>query len=187
MFYFCFQGSRVLPFGHFQVSHIFCRLAACRYSKFLMRPGWGPRPKPDMSRPKLTHEGGVVRSKLHGLETRMNARWSGHERTMVWTWTHDGLVTARWSGHERTKVWTWTHEKFSCVHFQTFVRSCPDHRAFISRTTCVQVQTIVRSCPDFRVFTRRKKITCWGAVQILETEDRKGSKTPQIQIFKVFF
>ena len=63
----------------------------------------------------------------------MNARWSGHERTMVWTWTHDGLVTARWSGHERTKVWTWTHKKFSCFHFQTFVRSCPDYRALIRR------------------------------------------------------
>ena len=120
-------------------------------------PGWVPRPKPDMSRPKWTHEGGVVRSKLHGLETRMNARWSGHERTMVWTWTHDGLVNARCSGHERTKVGTWTHEKFSCVHFQTFLRSCPDHRAVMSRPSCVHVQTIVRSCPDFRAFTRRKK------------------------------
>ena len=100
-------------------------------------PGWGPRPKPDMSRPKWTHEGGVVRSKLHGLETRMNAQLA--------LWTHDGLVNARWSGHERTKVWTWTHEKFSCVHFQTFVRSCPDHRAVMSRPSCVHVQTIVRS------------------------------------------
>ena len=34
---------------------------------------------------RFWHEGGVVRSNLHGLETRMNARWSGHERTMVWT------------------------------------------------------------------------------------------------------
>ena len=114
-----------------------------------------------MSRSKRTHEGGVVRSKLHGLETRMNARWSGHERTMVWSWTHDGLVTAWWSGHERTKVWTWTHEKFSCVHVQTFVRSCPDHRSFMSRPSCVH---------------QMEKITCLGAVQILESEGREYQK-----------
>ena len=84
----------------------------------------------------------------------VNARKSGHERTMVWTWTHDGLdMNARLSGHERTKVWKWTHEIFSCVHVQTFVRSCPDHRA-VTRPPCVHVQTIVRSCPDHRAFIR---------------------------------
>ena len=44
-------------------------------------PGWGPRRKVDMSRPRWTHDGGVVRSILHGLETRKNARKSEHERT----------------------------------------------------------------------------------------------------------
>ena len=126
-------------------------------------PGLGPRPKVDISRPKWTHGGGVVRSKLHGLETRMNARWSGHERTKFWwtheslvnarwsghertkfCWTHKSLVNARWSGHERTKVWTLTHKKFSCVHNQTFVRSCTDHRAFMSRPSCVHPLTFVR-------------------------------------------
>ena len=42
--------------------------------------------------------------------------------------------------------------RLSCVH-QTFVRSCPDFRAFMSRLPCVHVQTFVRSCPDFRAFT----------------------------------
>ena len=41
--------------------------------------------------------------------------------------------------------------RLSCVH-QTFVRSCPDFRAFMSRFSCVR-QTFVRS-PDFRAFTR---------------------------------
>ena len=122
-------------------------------------PGWGPRPKVDMSRPKWTHEGVVMRSKLHGLETRMNSRLTGHEHTKVWTWTHESLMNARWSGHQRTKVWTWTQENFSCVH-KTFMRSCktivrsPDFRAFMSRLSCVHVQTIVRS-PDFRAFMSR--------------------------------
>ena len=43
--------------------------------------------------------------------------------------------------------------RLSCVHVQTFVRSCPDHRAF-TRPSCVHVQTIVRSCPDHRAFIR---------------------------------
>ena len=130
----------------------------------------------------------VVRSKLHGLETRMNARWSGHERTMVWTWTHDGLVNARWSGHERTKVWTWTHEKFSCVHFQTFVRSCPDHRAVMSRPSCVHVQTIVRSCPDFRAFTRRKKILPAGVqCRSLKLKTERVPKLHKSRYLKSFF
>ena len=59
----------------------------------------------------------------------------------------------------------------SCGHVQTNVRSCPDHRAFMSRFSCVH---------------QTEKITYWGAVQILEAEDREGSKTPQIQIFEVF-
>ena len=42
--------------------------------------------------------------------------------------------------------------RLSCVHVQTFVRS-PDFRAFMSRLSCVH-QTFVRSCPDFRAFTR---------------------------------
>ena len=43
----------------------------------------------------------------------------------------------------------------SCVHVQTIVRSCPDHRAFMSRPSCVHVQTIVRSCPHHRAFMSR--------------------------------
>ena len=42
--------------------------------------------------------------------------------------------------------------RLSCVH-QTFVRSCPDFRAF-TRLSCVHVQTFVRS-PDFRAFMSR--------------------------------
>ena len=42
--------------------------------------------------------------------------------------------------------------RLSCVH-QTFVRSCPDFRAF-TRLLCVHVQTFVRS-PDFRAFMSR--------------------------------
>ena len=42
--------------------------------------------------------------------------------------------------------------RLSCVH-QTFVRSCPDFRAF-TRLSCVHVQTFVSSCPDFRAFDR---------------------------------
>ena len=38
------------------------------------------------------------------------------------------------------------------VHVQTFVRS-PDFRAFMSRLSCVQ-SIFVRSCPDFRAFDR---------------------------------
>ena len=44
--------------------------------------------------------------------------------------------------------------RLSCVHVQTFVRS-PDFRAFMSRLSCVHVQTFVRSCPDFRAFMSR--------------------------------
>ena len=61
-----------------------------------IHPGWGPRRKVDMSRPRWTHHGGVVRSNLHSLETRKNARKTGHERTK-------SLMNARKSGHERTK------------------------------------------------------------------------------------
>ena len=43
--------------------------------------------------------------------------------------------------------------RLSCVHVQTFVRS-PDFRAFMSRLSCVYVQTFVRS-PDFRAFMSR--------------------------------
>ena len=41
--------------------------------------------------------------------------------------------------------------RLSCVH-QTFVRSCPDFRAF-TKLSCVHVQTFVRS-PDFRAFNQ---------------------------------
>ena len=134
------------------------------------------------------------------VQTEMNARRgcrafkitrSGNtdERTMVWTWTHDGLdMNARWSGHERTKVWTWTHEKFSCVHFQTFVRSCPDHRAVMSRPSCVHVQTIVRSCPDFRAFTRRKKILPAGVhCRSLKLKTERVPKLHKSRYLKSFF
>ena len=42
--------------------------------------------------------------------------------------------------------------RLSCVH-QTFVRSCPDFRAF-TRLSCVHAQIFVRS-PDFRAFMSR--------------------------------
>ena len=45
--------------------------------------------------------------------------------------------------------------RLSCVHVQTFVRSCPDFRAFMFRLSCVHVQTFVRSCSDFRAFMSR--------------------------------
>ena len=41
--------------------------------------------------------------------------------------------------------------RLSCVH-QTFVRSCPDFRAF-TRLSCVHVQTFVHS-PDFHAFNQ---------------------------------
>ena len=42
---------------------------------------------------------------------------------------------------------------FSCVHVQTFVRSCSDFRALMCRLSCLH-QTFLRSCPGFRAFTR---------------------------------
>ena len=44
--------------------------------------------------------------------------------------------------------------RLSGVHVQTFVRLCPDHRAF-TILSCVNVQTFVRSSPDFRAFMSR--------------------------------
>ena len=100
------------------------------------------------------------------VQTEMNARRgcrafkitrseNTDERTMVWTWTHDGLdMNARWSG-ERTMVWTWTHESLDMNARKIFVRSFPDFCAFISRPSCGHVQTIVRSCPDHRAFMSR--------------------------------
>ena len=68
-------------------------------------PVWGPRRKQVCPDRRWTHEGGVVRSKLHSLETSKDARKSEHERTKDW-WTHESLdMNARKSG-ERTKVWT---------------------------------------------------------------------------------
>ena len=46
--------------------------------------------------------------------------------------------------HERRKV---PKSRFFCDH-QTFVDSCPDVRALI-RLSCVHFQTFKRSCPDF--------------------------------------
>ena len=78
------------------------------------------------------------------------------ERTMVWTWTHDGMdMNARWSG-DRTMVW-WPHDGLDMNARKSGHERTKNFRAFISRLSCVHVQTIVRSCPDFRVFTRRKK------------------------------
>ena len=100
------------------------------------------------------------------VQTEMNARRgcrafkitrSGNtdERTMVWTWPHDGLdMNARWSG-DRTMVWTWTHECLDMNARKIFVRSFPDFRAVISRPSWIHVQTIVRSCPDHRAFMSR--------------------------------
>ena len=74
------------------------------------------------------------------------------ERTKVRTWRHDSLgwthdgmdMNARWSGHERTKVCSWTPKHFSCFHVQTTARSAY-FRAFLSRLSCFHVQTLVRS------------------------------------------
>ena len=55
--------------------------------------------------------------------------------------------------------WKVPMSRLSCVH-RTFVRSCPDFRAFTG-LSCVHVQTFVRS-PDFRAFTRLS----WVHVQI---------------------
>ena len=71
---------------------------------------------------------------------------------------------------------------------------CPDFRASMSRPSCGYVQTTLRSNPDYRAFMSRlscvhqteKKITSWGAVLFLEDEDREGSKSPQIHMFKVY-
>ena len=96
----------------------------------------------------------------------MNARWSGHERTMVWTWTHDGLdMNARKSGNERTKIFRAFMSRLSCVHVQTIVRS-PDHRAFMSRPSCVHVQTIVRSSvfPDRVILNARHPLRAFISV-----------------------
>ena len=45
--------------------------------------------------------------------------------------------------------------RYSCVHDQTFVRSCSDFRAFMFGLSCVHVRTFVRSCSDFRAFMFR--------------------------------
>ena len=46
-------------------------------------PSWGPRRKFDTPRPKWIHERGVMSSKLHGLETWMNAGILGQSQTSV--------------------------------------------------------------------------------------------------------
>ena len=53
-------------------------------------PNWCARPKVHMSGPKWTHKGGVVRSKLHGLETSLNARRSAHIGNF--DWSTEGLL-----------------------------------------------------------------------------------------------
>ena len=47
--------------------------------------------------------------------------------------------------------------RLSCVHVQTFVRSCPDFRAF-DRLSCVHVQTFVRFLmfPDYVILNARR-------------------------------
>ena len=82
-----------------------------------LNPGWGPRRKQVCPDRRWTHEGGVVRSKLHSLETSKNARKSEHERTKVCR-THESLdMNARKSEHERTKVWR-THESLDIGNFR---------------------------------------------------------------------
>ena len=127
-------------------------------------PGWDPRRKQVCPDRRWTHEGGVVRSKLHSLETSKNARKSEHERTKVcrthesldmnakksenertkvWL-THESLdMNARKSEHERTKVW-WTHESLD-MNARIFVRSWSDSRMRVwswrHKNSCVHLQT----------------------------------------------
>ena len=82
--------------------------------------------------------------------------------------------------------------RLSCVH-QTFVRSCPDFRAFI-RFSCVHVQTFVRSsdfrefirfscvhqifvrsCPDFRAFMSR--LSCVHQIFVRSCPDFRERST----------
>ena len=61
--------------------------------------------------------------------------------------------------------------RLSCVHVQTFVRSCPDFRAFMFRLSCVHVQTFSRSCPDFRAFDRLSCVHVQTFVRFLMLPD----------------
>ena len=106
-------------------------------------PGWGPRRKQVCPDRRWTHEGGVVRSKLHSLETSKNAQKSEHERTKVCR-THESLdMNAQKSEHERTKVW-WTHESLD-MNARIFVRSWSDESPRIwswkHKNSCIHVQT----------------------------------------------
>ena len=85
------------------------------FSQYLSH--WLPRLRSQTESPyvqtQMNARRGVVRSNLHSLETRKNARKSGHERTKglmnARKSGHErtkGLINARKSDHERTKVWT---------------------------------------------------------------------------------
>ena len=63
---------------------------------YLNKPSLRSQTESQYVRPRRTHDGCVVRSNLHGLKTRKNARKSGHERTK-------SMMNARKSDHERTK------------------------------------------------------------------------------------
>ena len=87
-------------------------------------------------------------------------------------WTHESLnFNARWSGHDRTIVWTWTHESLIMNAQKFFVRSCPDFRAFMSRPSCGH-QTIVLSCPDHRAFMSRP--SCGHQTIVLSCPDHRA-------------
>ena len=163
----------------------------------MCNPGWGARPKVDMSRQDQTESAYVQtvpdskclcpdRPRLKVPMSRPSHTESGYVQTIVRSKLFVCSSCVRRQNMSRPS-------QTETIYVQTFVRFRPDHRALhikVVRSTpkfkCVHVQTNVRSCPDFRVFTRPKKIASCGAVLILEDEDREGSKIPQIQIFKVY-
>ena len=103
-------------------------------------PGWGPRRKQVCPDRRWTHEGGVVRSKLHSLETSKNARKSEYERTKVCR-THESLdMSAQKSENERTKVW-WTHESLNMNARKSGERTKVVSLTWTHKNSCVHVQT----------------------------------------------
>ena len=78
----------------------------------------------------MNAQGGVVQSKLHGLERKMNARKSGHRQLR----TQKSLIM---------------NSKNSCIHEQTVVRS----KFPTPRLLCVQTCLFA----DVRALTREKK------------------------------
>ena len=123
---------------------------------------------PDGSKYAHTEEGGVVRSKIHCLETSkntrmseheltkvcrthksldMNARKSEHERTKIW-WTHKSLnMNARESEQERPKIWTWTHESLD-MNERKSGHEWTNVWTWTQESLIMNAKKFVRSCPD---------------------------------------